>query len=105
MSAHETLLRTECGYTGAQPYWDEVAEAGRFTDSVVFDAEIGFGGDGVGAGRCVVDGLFANHTLHVGPGPRNEPHCLTRRISSLLSLGSSAANVTACLSLPTFREA
>ncbi|PVH71340.1 Di-copper centre-containing protein [Cadophora sp. DSE1049] len=80
MHAHEYLLQTECGYTGTQPYWDEVRDAGNFTSSIVFDVAT-FGGDGAGTTDCVVDGPFANYTLHVGPSHENTAHCLTRNIS------------------------
>ena len=67
MHAHERLLREECGYTGAQPYWDEEEDAGRFSQSRVFDDQFGFGGDGRRGDRCVEDGPFANYTVALPP--------------------------------------
>lgn len=46
MRAHEYLLQTECGYTGAQPYWDETLDVDDLAGSVVFDADYGFGSEG-----------------------------------------------------------
>jgi tyrosinase len=85
----EQALRNECGYGGAQPYWDyslDVAEAGRqFNQSPIFDAKFGFGGNGAGGsvplpslddggsgfgpdlGGCLVDGPFRNINATLGP--------------------------------------
>lgn len=70
MYAHEKLLREECGYEGAQPYWDEEADAGRFTQAEIFDTELGFGGTGRVGDRCITDGPFANYTVCPPPPPR-----------------------------------
>lgn len=124
MWAHEKLLRDECGYKGAQPYWDEPGEAGKFISSHNFDTKLGFGGNGNGAdftvsldesmfpfnftatAKCITDGPFANYTLRVGPTDvRNEPHCLSRDINDEVSLGSAQAEVDACMNKPTFAEA
>lgn len=104
MHAHERLLRQECGYTGAQPYWDEEADAGRFSRSEIFDAEFGFGGDGTGRGGCVETGPFANYTLHTGPGYSNTEHCLIRKINDSISEGTGAGPVDECLAMETFAE-
>ncbi|KAK3079343.1 hypothetical protein LTS18_005107, partial [Coniosporium uncinatum] len=44
----ESVLRDECGYGGAQPYWDWSLDRGLadLSESPVFDAEYGFGGNG-----------------------------------------------------------
>ncbi|KAI5852015.1 hypothetical protein BZA05DRAFT_445177 [Tricharina praecox] len=105
MYAHEKLLREECGYEGAQPYWDEEADAGRFTQAEIFDTELGFGGTGRVGDRCITDGPFANYTLHTGPGYQNTDHCITRTISDLESRNSATQFVEECLALPTFARA
>jgi tyrosinase len=46
MRAHEYLLQTECGYNGAQPYWDETLDVDDLASSVVFDSDYGFGSEG-----------------------------------------------------------
>ncbi|KAL9948190.1 hypothetical protein D7B24_005491 [Verticillium nonalfalfae] len=94
---HEDLLRTECGFTGAQPYWDWSidGDAVDTPNSPVFDAETGFGGNGVRTGstepgfeRCVVDGPFAhtNLTLAMGWPNMNDQgdrlHCFTREFNN-----------------------
>ncbi|TLD37724.1 Di-copper centre-containing protein [Venturia nashicola] len=95
----ETALIEECGYKGAQPYWDWTIWTPRnkrkFADSPIFDPTYGFGGNGVGqssdgkastgydsrGGSCVTDGPFANLTLTLGPGYNlsANPHCLKRK--------------------------
>lgn len=93
---HEDLLRTECGFTGTQPYWDWSidADAKDMPNSPVFDPVTGFGGDGKRTGsyepgfqRCVVDGPFANTNLTLAMGwpnmndPGNRLHCFTREFN------------------------
>lgn len=89
----ETALRDECGYTGAQPYWDWTENSHDFADHPMFDGSAtSFGGNGVfvpheavndtlpgltidfycpravGTGfGCVVDGAFPNQILNLGP--------------------------------------
>jgi tyrosinase len=94
---HEDLLRTECGFTGTQPYWDWSIDADALNtpNSPVFDPTSGFGGNGKLTGssepgfqRCVVDGPFANTNLTLGMGWPNindagdRPHCFTREFNS-----------------------
>jgi tyrosinase len=90
---HEDLMRSECGFTGTQPYWDWTidADAKNVLNSPVFDPVTGFGGNGKLTGssepgfeRCVVDGPFANTNLTLGMGLPYSPehfdrlHCFTR---------------------------
>lgn len=106
MWAHETLLREACGYTGAQPFWEEPRDAGHFSISSVFSPTTGFGSaTGVGENNCVADGPFAGMMLSVGPGYSNQLHCLSRRVNDTASLMSQEANANACLQLPTFDKA
>jgi len=76
VATYEHMLRTECGYDGAQPYWDwtlDVDSDEAFVASPVFDPELGFGGNGPfvegnasdpfavpgrTGGGCVPDGTF-----------------------------------------------
>ncbi|RYP18199.1 hypothetical protein DL765_004056 [Monosporascus sp. GIB2] len=96
VNLHEDLLRTECGFTGTQPYWDWSIDADNkdMPNSPVFDPVTGFGGDGKRTGsnepgfqRCVVDGPFANTNLTLAMGwpnmndPGNRLHCFTREFN------------------------
>ncbi|KAF8463421.1 hypothetical protein BDZ91DRAFT_682722 [Kalaharituber pfeilii] len=108
MIAYEKALREECGYKGAQPYWNWTLDSGPgkdVRDSPVFDPITGFGGNGkVGpsalnitasrpfieggtGGGCVVDGPFKDMKLNVGPGPivTLNTRCLSRSINPTLA--------------------
>lgn len=102
-AVYEHMLRTECGYTGAQPYWDWTRDVASETDYVqapVFDSEFGFGGNGKyiasnasdpfyvpgrNGGGCVLDGPFSGNGSIVHLGPQNSvtytPRCLRRDFS------------------------
>jgi len=97
---YESALRKECGYDGAQPYWDwnlDVGSEHGFKVSPIFDAVNGFGGNGPyipitdpalagfavpgrTGGGCVPDGPFHNMTVRIGPGKdlSGNPRCLSR---------------------------
>jgi len=106
MHVHETALRTECGYTGYQPYWHEQGDAGQFSKSDVFHPTYGFGGDGNKAkGNCISTGPFANYTNSLGPSYAIGDHCIDRIISDSISLQSSQANVDECLAKTDWESA
>ncbi|KAK7720867.1 hypothetical protein SLS63_009650 [Diaporthe eres] len=103
VAVYEHMLRAECGYAGAQPYWDwtlDVDTDEAFTSSPVFDPEQGFGGNGPyvegnasdpfavpgrTGGGCVADGPFAGRDdfVHLGPASSvsYNPQCLKRDLS------------------------
>ncbi|KAM0808956.1 putative Tyrosinase copper-binding domain-containing protein [Seiridium cardinale] len=103
VAQYEAELRSTCGYTGAQPYWDWSADAtseDAFVNSPVFDAVNGFGGNGPyidssndtsirlhipgkTGGGCILDGPFKNMSVNMGPGFNTSysPHCLTRDLA------------------------
>ncbi|KAA8903648.1 hypothetical protein FN846DRAFT_953684 [Sphaerosporella brunnea] len=105
MSAHELLLRQECGYAGAQPYWEETVTVGKVSTCELLDPVYGFGGGGTGPGGCISDGPFKDYVLHTGPGEENTVQCIHRNVSDTNSWGSSQANVTECLQKPSFATA
>ncbi|KAF2728831.1 Di-copper centre-containing protein [Polyplosphaeria fusca] len=106
LSAHENALRTECGYTGWQPYvyWQEQRDTGNFKKSVVLDPTYGFGGDGSG-GKCITNGPFANYTNSLGPGYSITSHCIDRQISEMFSGWTGQKDVDACLAKTTWLTA
>ncbi|KAK2729083.1 FAD binding domain-containing protein [Colletotrichum kahawae] len=85
--AYEEALRNECGYEGAQPYWNWLKYQDDLTKSPIFDgSDTSLSGDGAfvqhngslsGAGAiwlpsgkgggCVESGPFANMTVNLGP--------------------------------------
>ncbi|KAH8826787.1 hypothetical protein DL96DRAFT_1709936 [Flagelloscypha sp. PMI_526] len=107
MWAYENALRTDCGYSGAQPYWNEIADAGAFTSSALLQAnDLSFGGDGDASNNnCVSTGPFANLTLHVGPGTQVTNHCLSRAVSDRGSDAAAQSYVDTCLAYTDFSSA
>lgn len=103
VATYEHMLRADCGYDGAQPYWDWTLDAASdeaFVSSPVFDAELGFGGNGPfvqgnssdpfavpgrTGGGCVEDGPFSGRDdlVHLGPASSvaYNPQCLKRDLS------------------------
>lgn len=113
MRVHELLLQSECGYAGAQPYWDEQAdyaaiEAGSIglPGSAVFDPDTGFGGNGTGADSCVPDGPFTNLTLHINQTGFAADYCLSRDLkqSSFLNQANTSL-LEACYASANYSEA
>ncbi|KAM7191450.1 tyrosinase [Rhypophila sp. PSN 637] len=109
MHAHERALREECGYKGAQPYWDEPRDAGNFINSDVLDPITGFGGNGTGNGGpqpgmgCIHDGPFANFSNNLGPGYfQGTPNCIYRFVNDTVSLMSSQPYVDECKAKPNY---
>lgn len=86
-------------------YWQEQIDAGKFSQSVIFDNTYGFGGDGSGRGNCITTGPFANYTNSIGPGYQLTNHCIDRKISNQMSSASSQNNVNQCLQQSTFATA
>ncbi|KAH8817729.1 hypothetical protein DL96DRAFT_1534676 [Flagelloscypha sp. PMI_526] len=86
---YETSLINECGYSGAQPYWNETKDAGVFAKSPILDgSNLSFGSSiGKGAGHCVNDGYFANAVNHLGPGYGAIEHCVTRNARDAWTAG------------------
>lgn len=100
----ENTLRDVCGYKGAQPYWDwslDTIENGKkYSDSPLFDAKLGFGGNGANGsiptgatpfppdsapvGSCINTGRFAKYQNPIGPGYNftYHPHCMQRNFQN-----------------------
>ncbi|KAF2830391.1 Di-copper centre-containing protein [Ophiobolus disseminans] len=72
----EDIIRSECSFDRALPWFDETRYAGRFSQSSIFSSQW-FGAINRG-GNCVEDGQFANLAINVGPGSSNSLHCLAR---------------------------
>lgn len=113
--AHEILLQQECGYTGAQPYWDELSDNEQISNGTlafdklaVFNPETGFGGNGVDGNGCVADGPFANVTLHLnssGLPDVNGGYCLSRNFNVTNFQKGIRSNLEACFGYDTFEDA
>jgi len=83
----ESVLRSECNYTGAQPYWDWTLDNPRSNGSILTSPVVqAFGGDGSADTGCVQNGPFNSSTyLNIGPveSLKNDPRCLKRSITAL----------------------
>ncbi|KAK1752742.1 hypothetical protein QBC47DRAFT_349568 [Echria macrotheca] len=100
--AHEQALQNECGYTGAQPFWDETLDVGKFSKSIVLDPVLGFGGDGTGPGGCIQTGPFANYVNPIGPGYPINDHCIDRQIADGASVLAAQALLDSCHNTTSF---
>ncbi|KAI0476824.1 Di-copper centre-containing protein [Xylaria cf. heliscus] len=87
VKAYETALRTECGYTGYQPYWNWLDHTEDPSKSSLFDGSAtSFSGDGAflahngsvngngnvfipsgKGGGCVTSGPFVDYVVNLGP--------------------------------------
>jgi len=109
LSAHEEALRNECGYAGAQPYWDEPLDAGHFSKSILLhnptNPDLTFGGDGdPSRNNCIQTGPFATYTNPIGPGYVINDHCIDRRINDAISGSAQPSVVQACMDKTTWME-
>ena len=76
----EQVLRAECGFNRAMPWWDETLDAGRFAQSDLFTNNDYFG-HLPNVPNCIVSGAFNGLVLNIGPGQSTTtPHCLTRTV-------------------------
>ncbi|KAK9784031.1 putative Tyrosinase copper-binding domain-containing protein [Seiridium cardinale] len=107
MRAHEILLQTECGYTGAQPYWDELSdtETGNLTDCSILDADTGFGTGDLDADGCVANGPFVNLTMHINQTSNSADYCLTRDLNANGFAWAGSSYLDVCLATETYEEA
>lgn len=95
------VLRDECGFNRAFPWWDETLDAGRFAQSDMFTNTAYFGHlpgpDGNGNPYCITSGAFAGLTCNIGPGTSTTtPHCLSRMVDESLTAQCNAGFVNTC---------
>ncbi|KAL2843570.1 hypothetical protein BJX68DRAFT_270065 [Aspergillus pseudodeflectus] len=104
--AHELLLQRLCGYTGAQPYWDELGdyESGPIHEAAIFDPVFGFGGDGRDDG-CIQDGPFRDLTLHMSRESNHANYCLSRSFDQQWFTWANRSNVEECFVMTEYDEA
>ncbi|KAI2631202.1 hypothetical protein GGS21DRAFT_169426 [Xylaria nigripes] len=97
----EQMLRDECGFNRALPWFDETKHAGAFATSDVFTDDW-FGPlpnkTADGQGTCITTGEFGNDTLHVGPGTANTDHCLSRAADETQTAQCNQDFTNSCLS-------
>lgn len=113
---YEELLRNECGYKGAFPYWDWGQDAHDLESSPIFNGSptsMGSNGEyrrggsggffgmppGTGGG-CLIEGPFSDRQVHLGPGNQAtaldyNPRCISRDLNTpILARWASFRNTT-----------
>ncbi|ETS75767.1 hypothetical protein PFICI_12711 [Pestalotiopsis fici W106-1] len=102
MTAHERMIKDECGYTGRMPYWDELADIDDISSSDLWNY---FGGNGSGDDHCFTDGPFANLTLRWLTNGSTSDHCLTREFNQTAFEGTKQSNIDKCLAISNYTDA
>lgn len=129
VSSFEQALRIECGYAGAQPYWDWTLDLHDLAASPIFDPDAGFGGNGnwvdgslndpewgvpVAAhqdfpdrtgGGCIPDGPFQGMVTSLGPNrnvERRQARCVRRDLAP--DTFRERCNVAECMEQASFGE-
>lgn len=106
LHAHELVMKSECNYTGAIPFWDEALDAasGDFFQSEQFDDQW-FGGNGSSVDNCVTTGPFANRTEHIGPLETTTDYCFARKFNQTKGLDYGArSHVDDCYEFSDFED-
>ncbi|KAI0835965.1 Di-copper centre-containing protein [Hypoxylon sp. FL0890] len=107
VSVFESLMREECGFDRAFPWWDETLDAGKFAQSDIFTDPY-FGPlpakTSDGQGTCIQSGTFGGLTLHIGPGSGFTDHCLARAVDESLTATVSASFVQDCNSRTSYDD-
>ena len=99
----EQVLRAECGFNRAMPWWDETLDSGRFAQSDMFTNNDYFG-HLPSVPNCIVSGAFNGLTCNIGPGPDNIPHCLTRSVREDLTGQVNSGYVNLCNSYGNYAD-
>ncbi|KAL2279097.1 hypothetical protein FJTKL_13673 [Diaporthe vaccinii] len=109
VSSFEALLRNECGFDRALPWWDETLDAGKFNESGIFTPE--YFGSLPHAVKddndkfCVTDVKFANQVCNIGPGgDNNTVHCLSRAGNETMSAEVTTDYIKRCAQVDQIRQ-
>jgi len=98
----EDILRSECGFDRALPWFDETRYAGRFAQSSIFSDQW-YGGINAG-GNCITNGQFANLGINIGPGTGNTYHCLARNNDDSRTANCNSDFVNLCNSYGSYSD-
>lgn len=127
VAVYEQALRNECGYQGAQPYWNTANDIATGTDMNlwrIFSNTTGFGGNGpyvshvgvpnpfdvlgMSGGGCVPGGPFGTSNMfqvNIGPTANTSirnPSCVKRDFAQPTMAFCQQSNVDVLLSQATF---
>ncbi|KAI3340093.1 hypothetical protein F4824DRAFT_434029 [Ustulina deusta] len=105
--AFEQVLRDECGFTRAMPWWDEKKWAGRFAQATIFTPSY-FGtlpGPTNGRGTCISNGAFNGLQSNLGPGQTvNNPHCVQRAVNEGVTAQTGIDSYNTCLARSSYPD-
>ncbi|KAI1174842.1 hypothetical protein F4777DRAFT_368085 [Nemania sp. FL0916] len=105
--AFEQILRDECGFNRAMPWWDEKKWSGRFAQSTVFTSQY-FGtlpGPTNGRGTCINNGAFAGLQSNLGPAQTiNNPHCVQRAVNEQITAQTGTDAYNTCLGRTSYPD-
>ncbi|RWA09090.1 hypothetical protein EKO27_g6007 [Xylaria grammica] len=105
--AFEQVLRDECGFTRAMPWWDEKKWAGKFAQATIFTTSY-FGtlpGATNGRGTCITNGAFSGIQSNLGPGQTvNNPHCVQRAVNEGVTSQTGVDSYNTCLARSTYPD-
>ncbi|KAI0859685.1 hypothetical protein F4860DRAFT_481900 [Xylaria cubensis] len=105
--AWEQVLRDECGFNRAMPWWDEKKWAGKFAQSTIFTPQY-FGtlpGPTNGRGTCINDGAFSGLQSNLGPGQTiNNPHCVQRAVNEQVTSQTGVDSYNTCLARTSYPD-
>ncbi|KAI1347433.1 hypothetical protein F5Y01DRAFT_295087 [Xylaria sp. FL0043] len=104
LTAHERLIKDECGYTGRMPFWNELHDIEDIAASDLWKDEY-FGGDGTGPDGCVETGPFRNLTLIWTADGNVTEHCLSRQFSTADLQMTNQANINECNAIQNYTDA
>jgi tyrosinase len=98
----EDILRRECGFKSALPFFNEARYAGKFQSSDLFSPD--WFGSLLSHGNCVTDGQFANMANNIGPGTHNTRHCLSRNGDESKTANTRQSITDACNARTTYAD-
>ncbi|KAI1124082.1 hypothetical protein F5Y10DRAFT_39443 [Nemania abortiva] len=105
--AFEQVLRDECGFNRAMPWWDEKKWAGKFAQATIFTTQY-FGtlpGATNGAGTCISNGAFSGLQSNLGPGQTiNNPHCVQRAVNEQTTAQTGVSSYNTCLARTSYPD-
>ncbi|GAP84436.1 putative tyrosinase [Rosellinia necatrix] len=105
--AFEQVLRDECGFNRAMPWWDEKKWAGKFAQATIFTTQY-FGtlpGPTGGRGTCITNGAFSGIQSNLGPGQTiNNPHCVQRAVNEGVTAQTGIDSYNTCLARSNYPD-
>ncbi|KAI1505162.1 hypothetical protein F5X99DRAFT_416239 [Biscogniauxia marginata] len=103
----EKMLREECSFDRAMPWWDETLDTGNFSASPLFtDAYFGPLPERPSETQayCINPPRFGGIRLHIGPGQSFTERCLSRGVNETQTAAVTTNFVNDCNARSTYNE-